>query len=500
MELRLFRFWAVSSVFLLGLGTLLTAQAPFRAGARHHRYRFVDLGTFGGPVSYGPMEGFTLLNDAGVVATYADISTPDPHAPDGCFNADCFLSHALLWSRDTVVDLGALPGVTGSAGFAINSRGWVAGISQNGLLDSVTGIPQIRATLWRGRTLQRLGTLGGDESLGLAVTNDGAVTGMATTDVTFDPFAVVWPSPTHAFIWSHGSMKDLGTLGGPDSFLTSWCSNPGLVVGGSYTNDVPNETTGTPTMDPFAWDGSQMINLGTFGGSFGAASCGNHRGQIVGQSNLAGDLTAHPFLWQRGRLHDLGTLGGDGGTAIWINDRGDVVGEADTAGNQSSHAFLWRNGTMRDLGTLGDSSRAEAVNAHTQVVGQYVITGRTEPPRRHPFLWEDGGPMVDLNDLIPSGSSLELVEATNINDRGEIMGVGVTGRCFPDFCGHAYMLIPCVGTEAEGCGNDAEEIAAASAAMNAKRGSVVLTRRASARERAIEWGERMRQRYRLSSR
>jgi probable HAF family extracellular repeat protein len=111
---------------------------------------------------------------------------------------------------------------------------------------------------------------------------------------------------------------------------------------------------------------------------------------------------------------------------------------------------------MTDLGTL-DGSRAKAVNSRAQVVGHYFITGRTEPPFRHPFLWQEGGPMIDLNDLIPSGASLELVDALDINERGEIMGVGVPDRCFPDFCGHTYLLVPCAGAEAEGCGNDSEE-------------------------------------------
>ena len=131
-----------------------------------------------------------------------------------------------------------------------------------------------------------------------------------------------------------------------------------------------------------------------------------------------------------GKLYDLGTLGGDNGTAVWINDRGEVVGEADISGNQASHAFLWRRGRMTDLGTLGDNSRAKAVNSRSQVVGHYFITGRSEPSFRHPFLRDDGGPMVDLNDLIPSGSSLELVDALDINERGEILGVGVPDRCF----------------------------------------------------------------------
>jgi len=53
-----------------------------------------------------------------------------------------------------------------------------------------------------------------------------------------------------------------------------------------------------------------MADLGTLGGTMGFATAINNRGQVVGQSNMAGDQTAHPFLWGRGKLKDLGTLGG----------------------------------------------------------------------------------------------------------------------------------------------------------------------------------------------
>jgi hypothetical protein len=64
----------------------------------------------------------------------------------------------------------------------------------------------------------------------------------------------------------------------------------------------------------------------------------------------------------------------------------------------------------------------------------------------HAFLWEDGGPMVDLNSLIPAGSSLQLTYAVAINDRGEIAGFGVPPGVPPENYttqGHAYILIPC---------------------------------------------------------
>ena len=46
--------------------------------------------------------------------------------------------------------------------------------------------------------------------------------------------------------------------------------------------------------------------------------------------------------------------------------------------------------------------------------------GDVDNPLQHAFIWENGGPMVDLNTLIPANSGLELEEAFNINDRGEI--------------------------------------------------------------------------------
>jgi probable HAF family extracellular repeat protein len=118
---------------------------------------------------------------------------------------------------------------------------------------------------------------------------------------------------------------------------------------------------------------------------------------------------------------------------------------------------------MTDLGTLGGSSSALDINSKTQVVGFSFLLGRTMPPFRHAFLWENGT-MLDLNHLIPSNSTpFELIAGENINDRGEIVALGVREGCFPDFCGHIFLLIPC-GVEAaiESCDNGIHDTAAAS--------------------------------------
>jgi probable HAF family extracellular repeat protein len=114
------------------------------------------------------------------------------------------------------------------------------------------------------------------------------------------------------------------------------------------------------------------------------------------------------------------------------------------------NAFLWKNGVMKDLGNLGITSSAEFINSKGQVVGASRVS--FEPSRASAFLWENGGPMVDLNTLIPADSALHLVFAEYINDRGEIAGNAVPpGVSLDDFLqdeslGHAFLLIP-VGEE-----------------------------------------------------
>src|SRR6516162_10537183 len=92
--------------------TLLAALVlPARLSAQKHtRYRLIDLGTLGGPHSYGSVngDGFQLLNNSGVVASYADLATPDPNAAFFCYVPDCFQAHAFRWKHDMMSDLGAL--------------------------------------------------------------------------------------------------------------------------------------------------------------------------------------------------------------------------------------------------------------------------------------------------------------------------------------------------------------------------------------------------------
>jgi hypothetical protein len=77
--------------------------------AEHHHYKFVDLGTFGGPASYFGNGSDGILNHRGTASGWADTSTPDPY-PSFCFNPDCYVSHAFQSQNGVVTDLGVLPG------------------------------------------------------------------------------------------------------------------------------------------------------------------------------------------------------------------------------------------------------------------------------------------------------------------------------------------------------------------------------------------------------
>lgn len=410
---------------------------------KHHQYKLIDLGTFGGPNSLVPAFSNVGINSQGTVMVQGDTTIPDPYAPN-CF-WDCLVNHPGVWQDGILTDLGVLQNPDNSCQPTwINDGDVVVGACENGLIDPLANYPEIHGVVWKNGQIIDIGTLGGNTSSAGPVNNRGQVTGLASNTIP-DPFNQSLGPPSsfwnfgvtqiHAFLWQHGPMQDLGTLGGPDS-AGMYVNEHGQVAGVSYTSFTPNPGTGIPTQDPFLWDKGTMKDLGTLGGTAGWPWALNQRGQVVGQSNLAGDTANHPFLWdKKNGMIDLGTLGGSNGHATWINDAGEVVGVANLPGDTGHDAFLWKNGVMTDLGNLGVTSFAWGINSSGQVVGNSRVNSTTVSP----FLWEDGGPMVDLNSLVIPGSGLRALNAQFINDRGEIAGTGQLAN--GDV--HATLLIPC---------------------------------------------------------
>jgi probable HAF family extracellular repeat protein len=492
-------FAAVTLVVALTSPRQLAAQDN-----KHHHYKLIDLGTLGGPHSYGSVngDGFRLLNNSGVVAAFADTALPDPNAPNHCFDPDCFLAHAFRWKDGVLTDLGALPGNNNSAAGSINARGWITGQAQNGLFDPILNGPGVHAVLWKDGHITDLGSLGGNASLGIYVNDAGQAIGLSD-NTTPDPFSLFGIGvQIRTFLWEDGVMRDIGTLGGPDAVPGTSCSGQprDVVVGFSYTSSTPNASTGVPTLDAFLWRNGKMIDLGNLGGTISGpiGPCANNRDQVIGVSDLAGDLVSHAFFFDDGVMTDLGTLGGNNSEAIWLNDAGDVVGSADLPGSQIHDAVLWRHGDIHDLGTVpGDPcSRGRGLNSRGEVVG-----GSSDCRNfLHAFVWEEGGPMLDLNMLIAPGSGFQLTNAFNINDRGEILAkaapLGFTPNDDADL-GHLVLLVPCERDQEEGCEGSAEATSRAAPRSSALVNGTTPQGRLTPRENLAAWRTQIMRRYHI---
>jgi probable HAF family extracellular repeat protein len=454
----------VFAALALPLASSAQSTSTQNQRAQHHHYKLIDIPALGGPNSSFGVGGYTsrIINSQGTAIAQADTPIPDPFSLVGF---DFLVNHPVQWRNGVLTDLGALPGVNSGFAFWVNSRGWVAGLSENGQIDRATGFPETTAVLWKDGEIIELGTLGGTVSSANAVNNRGQVVGGALNAIP-DPFSATFTqcppcifetfpfyffpvtTQSHAFLWQDGNMHDLGTLGGPDS--VAWFVNEsGQVAGQSTIDSIPN-ANGLLTVDPFLEEHGKMVDVGNLGGTFSFVSGLNNRGQMTGTMTLPGDSVYHAFFWDRGVLTDIPTLGGDFGNANTINAVGGVVGFASNQGNQSVFGYLWKNGVITNLGTVdGDQcSAAHDLNSNGQVVGE-SSPSCFNLPGVHAFLWENGGPMVDLNTLVTPGSELESAGGVAINDRGEITG----DRVLPNGDTHGFILIPCDANHpnVEGC-------------------------------------------------
>lgn len=322
--------------------------------------------------------------------------------------------------------------------------------------------------------IEDLGTLGGQSSVGLGINRAGNVVGSSYLKPGDPHFAGM-----HAFRYVDGlGMIDLGALPTGSISEANGINSGGLVVGGSYVNvggdSLPHaflanailsltdlgtlgggysyawdindagqvtgeaETNTAGAMHAFIWTaGGGMTDLGTLGGSISVGRSINEKGQVAGASRTRNDAAVRAFRFTQGvGMVDLGTLGGKNSSAYGINDSGQVVGDADTGlvfdpslflhqgvSLIGTHAFLWTEGAgMIDLGHPGGGySRATAINNSGVAVGYgWILNGE-----RRAFRWTSGGGMIDLNSVLPDGSGWVLLEAWDINDNGQITGVGL---------------------------------------------------------------------------
>jgi len=314
--------------------------------------------------------------------------------------------------------------------------------------------PPVTATY----SITALGSLGYGVTDGAALNNNGQVTGRSFNGATITlktccggcypggPHTPCKEHIYHAFVWSNGTMTDLGTLGG--NFSAGNAINlSGEVVGSAQTS--------AGISDAFLWNGSKMIDLTTtaLSGLSSPSVAGiNDSGQIAGTDALGNTGHSQLFLDSNGTVTQLplpsfaAASRAVGCSATAINNSGVVLGWCDDA-NSDAHAVIWQNGTPTDLGTLG-GPQAEAAGINN--LGQVVGFAQTSTDADHGFLWSNGkmtdlglnffpsaindngviiggdqiysgGTLRNLNNLIPANSGYQITSAVAINDKGQIL-------------------------------------------------------------------------------
>jgi probable HAF family extracellular repeat protein len=267
---------------------------------------------------------------------------------------------AVMWdSARNIHDLGTLGGNTSQASY-VNSRGQVAGFAANAVPENsdvatffngfLPAAQQVRAFMSENGLMRDIGTLGGNDSMAVLINEMGAVCGFSSINTEINDTTGL---PTiHPFLWINGQMRDLGSLGGTLATTGSFVDGPwGRVMNDQAHVAGTSLLAGDEDRGAFIWRHGQMTDLGSLGGNATDAYAISNNDQVVGRSRTTNTPGSHhPFLWENGQMTDLGVAATcTRGTAHTINSRGEVGGgfagcTPDPDDRAVARGFYWKKG------------------------------------------------------------------------------------------------------------------------------------------------------------
>jgi probable HAF family extracellular repeat protein len=326
--------WNLSAMVSV-LSALLCLAA---SGAAYSGGKMIDLGTLPGNWgSFEPHSRATAINMNGQIVGWAEKDS----YPYYTF---------VLYSSGSIRDIGVPPGGWDPGEVhGINIKGQIVGYVLNSGNPSACLYSEEKWTMG-------LGNLGIAVSKAYDINDNGQIVGYSKNASGYE----------HAFLYSGGTMIDLGALGTQPNITSSEATginNKGQIVGWSQITAF-----GAPHV--FLYSEGKMMDLGLYANKSTLYRI-NDCGQIVGTLRTSSGDRA--VLYSGGTWTELGTLGGTDSYGVGINNIGQVVGYSRTASGYT-HAFLYFRGKMTDLGTLGgQASLASGINNNGQIVGQAVI-------------------------------------------------------------------------------------------------------------------------------
>jgi probable HAF family extracellular repeat protein len=337
----------------------------------------------------------------------------------------CF-SNAVAQGSYKVADLGVLQNGGFGCAMSVNNHGWTE--AQYGVLDPSGNLVEGRVGINVDGLKIDLGTLGGLNSFmwGYAGFNErGEAVGLAETAVPDPNGEDICGFGTgltcRPFLWQHGHMRSLPTLGGNNGWANA-INNHGQIAGFAENTTVDSGCPPYRIELPVLWEKGKAKPLPTVGSDLDGVAYGiNNQDQAVGYSGTC-TTALHAVLWENGIASQLPDLGFPrSNIAFSINDQGQIVGQTRSSDGKTKYAILWQNGTLTNLGLVpGDfGAYASGINNLGQVVGSGIDSNFNFD---RAFIWQNGV-LTDLNTLFPASSNLYATMAQAINDRGQISGM-----------------------------------------------------------------------------
>jgi probable HAF family extracellular repeat protein len=310
----------------------------------------------------------------------------------------------------------------------INNIGQIAGttsftrrhVTGDGLAQDLYAF---NAFIWaNGRRTHIGGSNGFPNSCSAGINDKGEVVG--TLDDT-DAGSIEMVFVKNIFLWKGGKVTNLGSPAGSDVSIASGINDAGVVVGARIESGSPNGSDNASSNAPHAVTEFQGIWKDLPG--IDSAAGINSKGQIA-CGGTASDGSYHASIWQNGKTMDLGKFDAAGA----INNAGDVLLI------RGISLYLWQHGRLTLLsvprGFQGIDPKAPvSMNDKDMVVASGVLTGSSGD---RAILWDHDTPM-DLNKLSSGTNGWTLQEATGINNKGQIVGIGQFNRTT-----HAFLLAP----------------------------------------------------------
>ncbi|MBV8197257.1 MAG: hypothetical protein JO263_03920 [Candidatus Eremiobacteraeota bacterium] len=285
------------------------------------------------------------------------------------------------------------------------------GISDRGFVVGQSCANSCAAFYWNGR-LHRIPSA--DAGNATDVNDNGAIVGDGFVFVNHNVIALQSPS--------RGEL-DEGRI-----------NNDGIVVATNF-----GSTNGAYIATPQQKYVAQLIAGITYSDAYGITD----RGDVLLQGSVNG--SSGYFVLKSGKFITVASADSRfTGKAIDNNDdvAGFVLVDPSTVFCDAA-VYRFSTRAVVKLGPLSDtypSTRAFAINDDGAVVGGAGAKGSFNEVQ-HAFYWEPTLGMVDLNDAVPP-SHYDLTMATGINNRGQIIVIGILPGESEGIDGHALLLTP----------------------------------------------------------